>query len=308
MMKDTISIITTFFDSEKFILQCIDSVNNQIISNDFDVEYILVNDHSTDQSLNIINMYFSKLKNEKINVKILKTPENLGAGGSRKFGIEHSSGNFLMFLDSDDYYIHNDFLLKAYYSIAQNDADIVEFGFCMRNPISLNNINIVSNHRKFIDNDKKENMRSLFLDRVIGLMPWTKIIRKEIIDSHEYSNSRTFDDIETIPYWIYNANKIIIMDSVEVNYRHKLNSTFSNGDNKVRYETVKAMSSLFEYFKNSLYVLKLIYEACLIDMTELFKSEEYFSKTSKLNTYMLSYIYPDTYKNITYDIENDNNK
>lgn len=310
-MKDKISIITTFYNSEDYILQTINSVNSQIISDDFDVEYLLINDQSTDKTLDLIKYFFSEVKNEKIEVRIINTPYNLGAGGSRKLGIKESTGNYLMFLDSDDYYLNNNFLLKAYYNITKNNADIVDFGYVMRDPEKHNIIQIVSQKDYAIENNKLANMKILFEESKITFMPWTKIVKKSLVELSEYSSSRTFDDIESIPKWIYNANKIVIIDSIEINYRSKQNSTFTSDEYTVRYESIKALSTLFEYFKDNIEILKLIYERCQIDLETILSlnsNSEYFRKMSKLNTYMLSYIYPNDYKDITYDVENDNNK
>ena len=305
-MKDKISIITTFYNSEDYILQTINSVNSQIISDDFDVEYLLINDQSTDKTLDLIKYFFSEVKNEKIEVRIINTPYNLGAGGSRKLGIKESTGNYLMFLDSDDYYLNNNFLLKAYYNITKNNADIVDFGYVMRDPEKHNIIQIVSQKDYAIENNKLANMKILFEESKITFMPWTKIVKKSLVELSEYSSSRTFDDIESIPKWIYNANKIVIIDSIEINYRSKQNSTFTSDEYTVRYESIKALSTLFEYFKDNIEILKLIYERCQVDLETILSlnsNSEYFRKMSKLNTYMLSYIYPNDYKDITYDVE-----
>ena len=305
-MKDKISIITTFYNSEDYILQTINSVNSQIISDDFDVEYILVNDQSTDKTLDIIKYFFSELKNDKIEVRIINTPINLGAGGSRKLGIKESTGNYLMFLDSDDYYLNNNFLLKAYYNITKNNADIVDFGYTMRDPFKHNILQNVSQKDLSVENNKLANMKLLLAENSISFMAWTKIIKKSIVNLSEYSDSRTFDDIESVPKWVYDANKIIVIGSIEVNYRHKKNSTFTSDEHNVRYESVKALSTLFEYFKDNIEILKMLYERSQIDFNsilDLNSDDEYYRKMSKINTYMLSYIYPETYKEITYDIE-----
>ena len=305
-MKDKISIITTFYNSEDYILQAINSVNSQIISDDFDVEYILVNDQSTDKTLDIIKYFFSKIKNDKIEVRIINTPNNLGVGGARKLGIKESTGNYLMFLDSDDYYLNNNFLLKAYYNITKNNADVVDFGYLLRHPQNFNVIQRVSQKDYILENNKLVNMRFLFVENKINFMIWTKIIKKSLINLDEYSDSRTFDDIESVPKIIYNANKIVIINSVEVNYRCKQNSIFNSDEYVVRYESTKASSKLFEYFKDNVDILKMIYDRCFIDLETILSlnsNSEYFRKMSKLNTYMLSYIYPNDYKDITYDVE-----
>ena len=310
-MKDKISIITTFYNSEDYILQAINSVNSQIISDDFDVEYILVNDQSTDKTFDIIKYFFSKIKNDKIEVRIINTPNNLGVGSARKLGIKESTGNYLMFLDSDDYYLNNNFLLKAYYNITKNNADVVDFGYLLRHPQNFNVIQRVSQKDYILENNKLVNMRFLFVENKINFMIWTKIIKKSLINLDEYSDSRTFDDIESVPKIIYNANKIVVINSVEVNYRCKQNSIFNSDEYVVRYESTKASSKLFEYFKDNVDILKMIYDRCFIDLETILSlnsNSEYFRKMSKLNTYMLSYIYPNDYKDITYDVENDNNK
>ena len=125
-MKDLISVITPFCNSEKYILQCIKSVNEQIVDDTFDIEYILINDCSEDKSESIINEYFNKFKN--INFKIIRNDKNLGSGISKKTGIQNAHGDYFMFLDSDDYYLKNDFILRAHKLIIDYDADIIEFG------------------------------------------------------------------------------------------------------------------------------------------------------------------------------------
>ena len=59
-MKDKVSIITTYYNSENYILKCINSVNSQIIDETFDIEYIIIDDCSEDSSVQIIDLFFEK--------------------------------------------------------------------------------------------------------------------------------------------------------------------------------------------------------------------------------------------------------
>ena len=93
-----ISIITSSYNSEKTIARTIDSVLNQTHS---DFELIIVNDCSTDKSLEIINSF----KDERI--KVINNDKNYGAGISRLNGIKSAEGDYITFLDSDDYYNPN---------------------------------------------------------------------------------------------------------------------------------------------------------------------------------------------------------
>lgn len=304
-MKDKVSIITTYYNSENYILKCINSVNSQIIDDTFDLEYIIIDDCSEDHTSQIIDIFFEKYKNDKLEVKHIKTPSNLGCGGARNFGIANASGNYLMFLDADDYYMKIDFVKRAYHIISDNNADIVEFGFKYVNNNGQRE-NIVSNKQFIIENDPQGNMYAMFYEHLIMFMPWTKIIRKAITNYKKYDTSRTFEDIRTTPYWVHNAERIIIYNTVEINYRAVNNSIIRDDPNKTRLGTVTAISELFEYFKNDKNILKAMYDRCLVDLRTLLdenSDSEYFKQMSKLNTKMLSYIYPNAYKEITCDIE-----
>lgn len=305
-MKDKISIITTVYNSENYILECIDSVNKQLIDN-IDIEYIIIDDASTDKSVELIHAYFKK-KPSDIDVKIFELKENIGCGAARQYGIKHSSGNYVMFLDSDDYYLNNDFIKRAYNTIKSNNADIVEYGFKYTDIHGIQQ-NLVSDNQYSIKNDHISNLILMLSDNLIKFMPWNKIIKRSIIDTHEYSNYREFEDMRTTPYWVYNANNIIIMNSVEVNYRLTKSSIIRNNSNYTRVETVKALLELAESFNDNKLILKHIYKRAFIDIKTIIKlnsNDTYYCNMSKLNTKLLSLIYPDNYKDFTFDVENNN--
>ena len=104
-----ISVITTFYNAEKFIFNTLDSINQQIIEG-FDFEYVLVDDKSQDKSRAIVEDFIATRVPEKYKTKwkIYEPAENLGCGGARKYGIDHAIGDYFMFLDADDYYMHKD--------------------------------------------------------------------------------------------------------------------------------------------------------------------------------------------------------
>lgn len=93
-MKTKVSIIVPIYNSEKRLKKCLDSIINQTYKN---IELILINDGSSDNSLNIINNYEFNL----VDVKIINK-ENEGVSKARNIGINSSTGDYIMFLDSDD--------------------------------------------------------------------------------------------------------------------------------------------------------------------------------------------------------------
>ena len=112
-----ISIIIPVYNSEKYINRALDSVFSQNYKN---IEVIIVNDGSTDETLNIIkqNKYFNKLK--------IFNQKNLGSTAARNKGAEVANGNWLAFLDSDDYWLKNK-LYEQLKLASKNDFDAV---FC----------------------------------------------------------------------------------------------------------------------------------------------------------------------------------
>lgn len=94
--KQLISIIIPVYNTEQYIAECIDSVISQTYQN---WEIVLINDCSTDNSLQIMNQY---CKAYPTKIKLINNKQNCGQGLSRNFGIEDSIGDWLFFLDSDD--------------------------------------------------------------------------------------------------------------------------------------------------------------------------------------------------------------
>ena len=292
-MKDKISIITTYYNTNNKIIYALNSVMNQQESNNFNIEYIVVNDCSTDNTEEITNLFFKffleKNKNCSINVLHIKTDHNLGRGGARRFGIKKSSGNYLMFLDSDDHYLNNDLLIRCYNIIKSSEPDIIEFGIKYIDN-NYNSYNLSISEPYTLYNKGNGNLLYLFYENNIKFMPWTKIIKRSIVETREWSDDKEYDDLLTIPYWIYNANKIIIMPWIEVIYNP---SNISKNVNETHYKTVKAIASLFEDFKYNKSILKAMYERCLVDMKSILNldsTNEYFNKMIELNNKILKYI------------------
>ena len=190
------SIIVPVYNTGKYLDKCIISLINQDYK---DYEIIIVNDGSTDNSLDIIDKYSSKYDNIHNYNK-----ENGGLSSARNYGIEKSSGEYLLFVDSDDYLDNN--ALKI---IDENikDNDILVFNFYMDNGKSINVKNtyfdnISDKCKKFVTANpsacNKVIKRSLFIDNNI-----------KFIDGIYY------EDLATIPSFIlYTKNINYINDSL----------------------------------------------------------------------------------------------
>lgn len=305
---EKVSIITTFYNAQNFILDAINSVNQQQITDDFCVEYILVNDKSTDKSLETAKEFVKNFGNEKIEFKFIEPAENLGCGGARKFGIDHAQGDYFMFLDADDYYLHKDFVNRAYHDIKREEADIIEYGVLYNQPNGQQVNNTIS-QKAVIENNPAIAEIALFKDNMIKFNVWSKIYTRAIVESYPYSVVRTYEDVRTIPVWVSNAKKIVIMPTTEINYRAATGSIIRSNMIETRLGTISGIAELFPRFKDDRNILKAMYTRAMVDLEALLhnhsSNDDGFNEMSRLNTYMLSFIYPNNYKQMTYHIEDE---
>ena len=118
--EDLISIIVPVYNVEKYLEQCLESLLNQTYKN---IEIIVVNDGSTDQSLDILNKY--SFKDNRIK---LYSQKNQGISAARNTALEHINGKYIMFVDSDDW-IEINTCETALHELKKNDSDIVMWAY-----------------------------------------------------------------------------------------------------------------------------------------------------------------------------------
>lgn len=304
---DKISIITTFYNAQTFIGNAIGSVLGQKVPDGCEIEYVLVDDKSQDNSRNLVENIINNTSKENFKFKLVEPDTNLGCGGARKFGIENATGNYFMFLDADDYYIHLDFVENAYNTITSENADVVEYGviYNQQNGQQSNS----TAPQKIVLTDPHDMEIALFKDNLIKFNVWSKMYTRKIVESYPYSTVRTFEDVRTIPVWISNCKKVVIMPIPQINYRAASNSIIRTNWVDTRLGTISAIAELFPRFKDDRQLLKAMYTRSMIDLEAIMNNKssecEGFDEMSKLNTYMLKFIYPDKWKDLTYNVEMD---
>lgn len=119
-MKSLISVIIPVYNCEKYLNRCLDSILKQSYRN---IEVILVDDGSTDYSLNICKEYENKDKRFKVFNK-----ENGGPSSARNHGLDRCNGEYIVFVDSDDY-LSDDYLQRLYETMIKNNAEVVFCGY-----------------------------------------------------------------------------------------------------------------------------------------------------------------------------------
>lgn len=116
-----ISVIITAYNVQDFIQDAVRSVLRQTFK---DVEIVVVCDKPTDETEILVD----EIAEKDSRIRVIKNERNVGAGMSRKVGIEAANGQYVMFLDGDDYYDHENFLQDLYDCAVNTGAQIVSGG------------------------------------------------------------------------------------------------------------------------------------------------------------------------------------
>lgn len=183
-----ISIIVPIYNAELYLRECIESILNQTYK---DIELILVDDGSTDSSSFICNEYVSNDSRVKYFYK-----ENSGVSNARNFGIDKASGDYLMFIDSDDYLCDNTVLSKCYNIISKNELVMPIFNHIFKN----NDNSLTKASECIINNPTREELMAIVISatyqntRIPPMFRavWGKLYSKNIIDKY---NIRFHNDI-----------------------------------------------------------------------------------------------------------------
>lgn len=304
-----VSVITTFYNAEQFLLNAVNSVYQQLPDNKYpyQIEYVIVDDKSPDKSRTILERYIKDHQRKDFIWNLVEPNKNLGCGGARKFGIENAHGDYFMFLDADDYYMHIDFIRRAISDLRSLNADVVEYGviYNQQNGQQANS----TAPRQFVLTNQHDMEMMLFKENLIKFNVWSKIYKRSIVESYPYSDSRTFEDVRTIPVWISNCKKVVIQPSPEINYRAAGGSIIRTNWVDTRIGTISAIVELLPRFKDDYQLVKAMYTRSMIDIEALCNNHssenEGFNEMSRLNTEFLKILYPDNWQNIVYHIEDD---
>ncbi len=213
-----ISIVIPVYNIEKYLKECLDSILNQTFK---DFEVICVDDGSKDNSLNILNEYAKK----DLRFKII-SQENAGAGVARNNGLSKAQGEFIIFLDSDDYFEPT--MLEEMYNKSQEfNADLVvcscrkvnEFGEIIEdsNPQWPIKLEAVPLNKPFNWKDFPEDILWMFC-----VIPWNKLCKREMLvkNNIDFQNLSSSNDVAFGHKVKICAEKIVVFDRQLINYRY----------------------------------------------------------------------------------------
>lgn len=203
-----ISIIIPIYNVEEYLIQCLDSVKNQSFKN---FEALLIDDGSIDSSAKICKDYTNKDSRFKYFYK-----QNGGLSDARNYGIKRSKGNYLSFLDSDDF-IDEDYLLVLYKGLLSTGADISVVNYRRIDDHG----HVYSELENKIDQKltKIEVLEKLFYQTDISISATAKLYKKELFSNILFPKGLLYEDIYTVPRLILSAEKVYCSSKTLLNYR-----------------------------------------------------------------------------------------
>lgn len=248
-----VSIIVPVYNVEKYLNKCLDSLVNQTLT---DIEIIVVNDGSPDNSKKIIDKY---LKDYPDKIKYFEK-ENGGQGSARNLGLTKATGEYIGYVDSDDY-VSVEMYEKMYQKAKENDADIV-----------------MCSHTIVYEDSGKEMVEKLFLktnDNKTNCFfnnagVCNKIYKKELLSNFEFRSKVWYEDIDFVTKVIMNANKIDVIDEGLYYYLLRQGSTMNNNNIEKNLDILKAFDSILTYLKENKKFAKYYEEVAYLAINHIY--------------------------------------
>ena len=205
-----ISVIIPIFNGEKYIEDCVQSLQNQSLS---EFEIILINDGSKDNTANICN----KLSEEDSRIKVIHQ-ENSGVSVARNKGIKSAYGEYICFIDCDDY-VDKDYLELLYNACVNNN---VKISACCIESIKENKELISRKSLKEGIYNCKQALEELFKFKNLNSGPCGKLFHKSLFDEELiFPNIRTYEDLLFVYKAIYKSKDIYFVENCKYYYIHR---------------------------------------------------------------------------------------
>lgn len=228
-----VSIIVPIYNVEMYIEKCLETLVNQTLK---DIEIILVNDGSKDGSAEIAKKYLEKYP-EKI---VYLEKENGGLSDSRNYGLPHAKGEYIAFLDSDDYVEKN--MYEEMYKLAKKEnSDMVQCNFYWEYP---------DKNKKEIAEVKEYTGKKEMLERT-RVEAWNKLIKREILVKNpeiRFPKGLRYEDVEFTYKLVPYVEKVSILNKPFIHYIQRKNS-ISNTQNERTKEIFDVLDNVIKYYK-----------------------------------------------------------
>jgi len=236
--KPKISIIIPVYNVKEYLRRCFDSIRDQTFSS---YEVIVVDDGSTDGS----GLLCDELGARDARIRILHQ-ENGGLSAARNAGLAQATGEYIAFVDSDDY-VMPEFLERLVKTAEAQDADIVMCQY----QILLSNGKILFKHpgRNQTLSAQKA-VRRLYRDVSIHHFVWNKLYKRTLFLKADFSfPDMIFEDMASVHELFHQADKVVFIRDILYNYCQRKNSLVATIHPRHLNDHVRAMELTKEYLK-----------------------------------------------------------
>ena len=219
-MDELISVIVPIYNTEKYLVECVESIRKQTYSN---IEIILVDDGSTDASIEICDEFAEKDSRVRVFHK-----ENEGVAVARNFGIQQSNGQYVVIVDSDDVAV--DKMIEVLYTqIKENDADIAVGNYYIYDESDGNFYYYITEADYCVEVLSPQEL----IDRQAGAWKWNstafmlttfKLYKKVLFDDVSFTHGRRFDDEASTHRLFLRSKKTVFVNDNVYLYRRRSGS------------------------------------------------------------------------------------
>lgn len=262
-MNPLISIIVPIYKVEDYLEKCIESILAQSITN---FELILIDDGSPDECGKICDSYASKDNRIKVVHK-----QNEGLSAARNSGLDIAEGDYIGFVDSDDW-IHKKMYETLLTLLIDNNADIAQCEFIR----TFDEEEAVDNNQKnTIETfNNNESLKNIYNKKAIStVVSWNKLYKKDLFEYIRFPKGKIHEDEFTTHKLLYKSKKLVYTNKVLYFYRQTPNSIMNSKFNKKRLDILDAMQERLEF-------------------AELIQNEMFINETFQKYMYrLLSYYY-----------------
>lgn len=242
MSNPAISLVMPVYNVENFLSKALTSVENQTFK---DFEMIIVDDGSSDKSYEIAEEFC--IKNP--NFKLIKQ-ENSGPAAARNTGVMHCKGEYIAFMDSDDY-LEKNFLEELYKLAKKTGADITCCNFNMYFPNKKLKIYMPFNSLPGVYTKSKA-LRKLILDVSVHYFIWNKLYKRELFMERNIKfDDMYFEDISTSPRLFYFAKTVAFTSKALYNYTMRENSILHSINAKKVNDYIKALGIIKSFLEEN---------------------------------------------------------
>ena len=244
MDKPLISIVVPVYNVEKYINRCINSIIRQEYQN---IEIILVDDGSFDNSGKICDEYAKK--DERI---VVVHQKNRGLSAARNCGIDISKGEYICFVDSDDW-ISSDYVSTLFDLIINNNADIAVCSYVKTEKENDLGNNIEDNIIEEYNNIQaiKKIYSTSDCERINIIIAWNKLYNKRLFENIRYPQNRYYEDGGTTYKLLYNSEKIVCLKKVMYYYFVNCESITGSKLNKKKIiDAIELQEEELNFYKN----------------------------------------------------------